>query len=185
MDTSLTKHTDEELMKLLLVSMETKVLEELYHRYARKLTSFGLRMLSNREKAEDMVQEVFIKIIEKPAAFNTDLKFSTWIFTIAHNLCLNTLRNEQNRERILSERFEPQESFTHHSSMDAKMIKAKLNVIFKELSDKEKSVFIFRFEHELNLNEIASILNIPEGSVKSCLYYMLKKISHQLSPYTN
>jgi RNA polymerase sigma-70 factor (ECF subfamily) len=172
-------------MKLLSLEMDGKVLEELYQRYARKLTSFCNRMLSNKEKAGDMVQEVFIKIIEKPNAFDTQQKFSTWIFTVANNLCLNAIRNEQNRQRLLSEHYIIDEQFIQHPTLDVKLIKTKMNIIFKDLSEKEKAVFIFRFEHELNIKEIATILNIPEGSVKSCLYYMLKKISNHLSPYTN
>lgn len=172
-------------MKLLSVHIDGKVIEELYQRYASKLTSFNARMLTNRATAEDLVQEVFIKIIEKPNAFDTAQKFSTWVFTIAHNLCLNVIRNEQNRDRLLTEHYDVQEQFIQHTTMDVKLIKAKMNIIFKDLSQKEKAVFIFRFEHELNLKEIASILSIPEGSVKSCLYYMLKKISDQLTPFTN
>jgi RNA polymerase sigma-70 factor, ECF subfamily len=178
-------HTDEQLMKQLSANMDGKIVEELHHRYASKLTSFAARMVMNSATAEDLVQEVFIKIIEKPAAFDTGQKFSTWVYTIAHNLCLNTLRNEQNRDRLLTEHYQVQDQFIYHPEMDVKLIKAKMNSIFKDLSDKEKAVFIFRFEHELNLKEIASILSIPEGSVKSCLYYMLKKISDQLTPYTN
>ncbi|MES2778673.1 MAG: sigma-70 family RNA polymerase sigma factor [Bacteroidota bacterium] len=172
-------------MRLLSAHMDGKVIEELHQRYASKLTSFSARMLMNRTVAEDLVQEVFIKIIEKPNAFDTAQKFSTWIFTIAHNLCLNAIRNEQNRDRLLNEHYEVQEQFIQHSTIDVKLIKEKMNMIFKELSEKEKAVFIFRFEHELNLKEIASILSIPEGSVKSCLFYMLKKLSDQLSPLTN
>lgn len=178
-------HTDEQLMKMLSDYMDGKVIEELHQRYASKLTSYSARMLSNRATAEDLVQEVFIKIIEKPNAFDTSQKFSTWVFTIAHNLCLNAIRNEQNRDRLLNEHYEQGEQFIQHPTMDVKLIKAKMNAIFKELSEKERAVFIFRFEHELNLKEIASILSIPEGSVKSCLYYMLKKISDQLTPYTH
>ncbi len=172
-------------MKLLSVHMDGTVIEELHKRYASKLTSFSARMLTNRTAAEDLVQEVFIKIIEKPHAFDAEQKFSTWVFTIAHNLCLNAIRNEQNRDRLLQEHYEVQEQFTQHSTMDMKLIKSQVNAVFKDFSEKEKAVFIFRFEHELNLKEIASILSIPEGSVKSCIYYMLKKISDQLTPFTN
>lgn len=178
-------HSDEQLMKLLIAHMDGKIIEELHKRYASRLLSFSARMLMNRTAAEDLVQEVFIRIIEKPSAFDTNQKFSTWVFTIANNLCLNTIRNEQNRDRLLTEHYEVQEQFIQHSTMDARLIKQKMNSIFKELSDKEKAVFIFRFEHELSMKEIASILNIPEGSVKSCLYYMLKKLSEQLSPLTH
>ena len=127
-------------MKLLSANMDGKVLEELYKRYARKLISFSSRMLANKEKAEDVVQEVFIKIIEKPESFDWNQRFSTWIYTLAHNLCLNTIRNEHNRDRLLEENYDVPESFTQHSTLDMKVIKEQVNAIFKELSEKEKAV---------------------------------------------
>jgi RNA polymerase sigma-70 factor (ECF subfamily) len=180
---SLKSQPDEHLMRLVCEFGDQKAFELLYDRYCKKLLSFCTKIVANRERAEDIVQEVFIKIIEKPDAFDQSKKFSTWVFTIANNLCLNTIRNESNREKLLNEHYEQTEAIIQHLTIDEKLVKQKLNTIFKELNEKERTIFVLRFEHELSLKEIAEIAGIPEGSVKSGLFYMLKKIAVQLQPY--
>jgi RNA polymerase sigma-70 factor (ECF subfamily) len=180
---SFANQPDEYLMRLICDVGDRKAFELLYDRYSRKLLSFSTRIVSNREQAEDIVQEVFIRIIEKPGAFDQAKKFSTWIFTIANNLCLNSIRNETNREKLINEHYEQSEIVIQHPSIDEKLVKQKINAIYKELNEKEKTVFVLRFEHELSIKEIAEIASMPEGSVKSCLFYLLKKIDVQLQPY--
>lgn len=172
-------------MRLVCDYGDQKAFALLYDRYCKKLVSFAAKIIASRERAEDIVQEVFIRIIEKPEAFDPSKKFSTWVFTIAHNLCLNTIRNENNREKLLNEHYDRTEAAIQHLSIDEKLVKQKLNSIFRTLNEKERTVFVLRFEHELSIKEIAEIAAIPEGSVKSCLFYMLKKIAVQLQPYKN
>jgi RNA polymerase sigma-70 factor, ECF subfamily len=181
--TSYKTHTDEQLMALLIKQMDNRAFEQLYDRYARKLTAFCSRLVQSRELAEDLVHEVFIKVIEQPASFNLQLKFSTWVYTIAHNLCLNNIRNQQNRNNLLAQHYTQEQSFTSHSSIDANKLKVSINSTFKNLTEKEKAVFVLRFEHEHSIKEIAAIIAIPEGSVKSCLFYLLKKFDSQLQPF--
>jgi RNA polymerase sigma-70 factor (ECF subfamily) len=182
--TSYKLYNDEQLMLLIIKSKDEVAFGTLYDRYAQKLTTFCNRMLQSKEHSEDLVHEVFIKIIENPHAFDAQLKFSTWAYTIAHNLCLNAIRNGNNRHKLLKENYiQAQETFIQHK-MDATTIKSKINELFIQLSEKEKAVFVLRFEHELSIKEIATIMVIPVGSVKSCLFYLLKKFNMYLTPYT-
>jgi RNA polymerase sigma-70 factor, ECF subfamily len=176
-------HSDEQLMGLIIRQMDHSAFEQLYDRYARKLTAFCNRLVQSGPIAEDLVHEVFIKVIEQPQSFNVQLKFSTWIYTIAHHLCLNAIRNQQNRNNLLAQNYTPEESFIAHSTIDANQLKVSINSAYKLLSEKEKAVFVLRFEHELSIKEIADIIEIPEGSVKSCLFYLLKKFDTHLQPF--
>lgn len=175
--------TDELLMKQLITDANKQAFTELYDRYAQKLERYCLRMLKADANAEDIVHEIFVKIVEAPKAFDTNQKFSTWIYTIATNLCLNSIRNNQNRDRLLELHYEQNELTTSFHQIDASNLKARINEVFKELTEKEQKVFILRFEHQIPLKEIASILQIPEGSVKSCIFYLLKKLSEKLKPF--
>ncbi len=66
---------------------------ELYNRYSKRLLYYFYRMLgSSQEKSRDFLQDIFIKIIERPELFDTTRKFSTWIFSVAHNMCKNEYR---------------------------------------------------------------------------------------------
>jgi RNA polymerase sigma-70 factor (ECF subfamily) len=178
-----TDRPDEELMRLVGAARDQRAFGILYDRYSRKLLSFCTRILGNREQAEDTIQEVFMKLINNPASFDTSRTFSTWIFTIAHNLCLNQLRNQNNRDRLIRDHYEQSESAEPYHTLDEKLVRQQIGHAFKELSEKEQTIFVLRFEHELGVKDIAEIMGIPEGSVKSGLYYMLKKIDLRLQPF--
>lgn len=158
--------------------------ELLYDRYFDKLVWFARRFIDDVQKAEDAVQDVFIKIIENPGLFDEHKRFSTWVYTVTGNSCKNILRNEQNRQRILQENAgtgEPSTTLQH--SLDYKILKQRINAVYEELSEKEKNIYVLRFEHELSIKEIAKIINIPEGSVKSGIYYLLKKVAVHLKDF--
>jgi RNA polymerase sigma-70 factor (ECF subfamily) len=178
-------NSDEELMKA-LSGGNRRAFEIIYDRYFQRLVYFNKGLLNSNEIiAEDIAQDVFIKIIQQPKLFDTDKKFSTWIFTISKNLCFNHLRNEKNRKDLLQNNFQAESIMHHYSSIDAEIVRKKIAQVFETLNDKEKAIFVLRFEQELPLKEIAEIVEIPEGSVKSGIFYLLKKISSQLKDYSH
>jgi RNA polymerase sigma-70 factor (ECF subfamily) len=72
---------------------DTDAFNELYLRYHKRLLYYFYRMLGNSsEKAQDFLQDIFVKIIDHPESFNISRKFSTWIFSVAHNMCKNEYR---------------------------------------------------------------------------------------------
>jgi len=81
--------------------------------------------------------------------------------------------------------FAPEPLIQPNQSLDAKQLKMELASWYKTLNEKERLVFVLRFEHGLPLKEIAEIAGIPEGSVKSCLFYLLKKVSPIAKTYSN
>lgn len=176
--------TDENLMKAILAK-DNKAFAELYDRYFDKLVWYASGFVDDTHKAEDIVQEVFVKIIENPGQFNTDLRFSTWVYTITGNICRNYLRNETNRMRIIEKNILPAMTTNVQAvnGFDLKILKQTINNVYSSLSEKEKNIFILRFEQELSLKEIAEIIEIPEGSVKSGIYYLLKKFTPYLKEF--
>ena len=177
--------SDEVLMQRLIELHDRLAFEQLYDRYAGKLIHYCKRMVLSKESAEDIVHEAFVRLIENPGAFDPKQRFSTWMYTIAHHLCLNTIRNQQNRERLTNLYYRTEEEQYMQTGIDAQKIKTSINTLFKQLSEKEQTIFVLRFEHELPVKEIAQITNIPEGSVKSCLFYLLQKFSTHLKPLTH
>ena len=175
--------SDEELMRM-LAKGKREALEELYQRYFKKLIWFAKGFLNDDQFAEDLVQDIFIKIIEKPTQFNPDKKFSTWVYTVTANLCRQNIRNVKNRERILEEENHIRESKTDTEFIDVKLLKERVAEVFEQLSEKDKNIYNLRFVEELPIKEIAEILQIPEGSVKSGIYYLLKKFSYHLKDFS-
>ncbi|GDX51978.1 hypothetical protein LBMAG27_10250 [Bacteroidota bacterium] len=98
--------TDEELMDRIR-NCDRKCFEELYDRYHKRLFNFILRIVNDREKAEDFLHDVFIKVMESHDRFDVTRKFSTWIYTLAINLCRNEMRNQLNRKQLIALNFIP------------------------------------------------------------------------------
>jgi len=175
--------TDEQLMQDVCQGRRL-AFELLYDRYFDKLVWFARRFVEE-QKAEDIVQDVFIKIIENPQQFDGDKKFSTWVYTVTGNRCKNALRDEESRNRILLENKSRNEiDPVINQAIDYKLLKQRIASLLDELSDKEKSIYVLRFEQEMSIKEIATIINIPEGSVKSGIYYLLKKVPPHLKEFS-
>jgi RNA polymerase sigma-70 factor (ECF subfamily) len=166
---------------------DRRAFEVLYDRYFDRLVWFARGFLNDEQKAEDAVQEVFMKIIKQPEHFDTDKKFSTWVYTITGNSCKNILRNEQNRQRLMNEQIAPLQdsSTTLVHTVDYQLLKQQIRTLLDSLSEKERSIYLLRFEQELSIKEIADTIGIPEGSVKSGIYYLVKKFSNHLKAFTH
>lgn len=181
------KYSDEELMSL-IGNGNITYLKELYNRYSNKLLFYFYRMLGgDEEKAQDFLQDVFLKIIEKPDQFNEKMKFSTWIFTIASNLCKNEYRRLKVRETT---RNEP--DMDHHEQVNTIDQIHKINQIdfekavqqeLRKMDPEQRSTFILRFQENLSIKEIGEILNCSPGTVKSRIFYTTKKLASRLKEY--
>jgi RNA polymerase sigma-70 factor (ECF subfamily) len=181
------KYSDEELMSL-IGNGNITYLKELYNRYSNKLLFYFYRMLGgDEEKAQDFLQDVFLKIIEKPDQFNEKMKFSTWIFTIASNLCKNEYRRMKVRETT---RNEP--DMDHHEQINTNDQIHKINhndfekavqQELRKMDPEQRSTFILRFQENLSIKEIGEILNCSPGTVKSRIFYTTKKLDSRLKEY--
>ena len=174
--------SDEELISL-IIKKQVSAFECLYNRYFNKLVWFASGFTSDNSSAKDLVQEVFISLIDAPEKFNAEKKFSTWIYVVTTNKCKQYLRNNTNRKRILKQLGQENEIFTQKENLDTKQLKEKVTFIHESLSEKEQMIYKLRFEQELSIKEIATILNLPEGSVKSGIFYLLKKYTNHLKEF--
>jgi RNA polymerase sigma-70 factor, ECF subfamily len=184
---NINKETSDEQLVAYMLKGNKLAFELLYERYCKKLIFFANKFVFDIQTAEDIVQEVFIKFIQKPELFNNKYKFSTWIFTLTSNTAKNYLRNENTKlkHRLNFIKNETNDFKTPDVNLDTTLLKEQFNKIFDTHSEKEKQVFTKRFTEQKTIATIASELNIPEGSVKSCIYYLLKKHSTFLNYFTN
>lgn len=154
----------------------------LYERYSTRLFHYFLKLLSNdSNKAEDFLQELFIKVLNKASTFDPTQKASTWLYTIATNMCKNEWRNSENRQRILRQ-FDAWQypSTTVYERLESQQIAKQLGSLINQLGHEERLIIQLRFQQELSIREIATILEIPEGTVKSKLFYLLKRLAAEL-----
>ena len=188
----MTVQTDEQLMISLVKEGDLSSFEELLTRYERPLFNYLMRHLGNFHTAQDLFQETFYRIYKHRESFNPALKFSTWAYRIATNLCIDELKKKARELEVPLEdnRMNQETSFrsgdrginkiSSNPSPEGKLIKKnleeKIKDLIKFLPEKLKSVFILSEYEELSCREIAKILEIPIGTVKSRLHHSFKKL---------
>ncbi len=160
---------------------EERAFQELVERYQTRLLNFVYRTIGDREKAEDLVQEVFIRVYRHLHRFDRSKKFSTWIYTIASNLAKNELRNRSRNPLVLFQtirkNFQDEERPLQFedSSMrpDDLFRKRHLRALVEESVDKlpahHREVFVLRELEGKSYEEIAEITDCNLGTVKSRL----------------
>ena len=182
--------SDEQLLQLCLEGHE-QAFEQLYHRYAGRMQRYFYRMLNrNENKAADFTQQLFLKVLEKGELFDQDRKFSTWLYTIAGNMCKNEYRRLGRSKEVSGIDFSEADYWSSNMSIDGNQLfnqaldqslfEEKLKEALETLSPNHKQCFVLRYQEELSIKEISEITDCPEGTVKSRLHYTLKKLSEIL-----
>ena len=174
-------HSDEALMPDIAAG-SSAAFDELYSRYGQKLFGYFFRMLwKNKELAEDCTQELFIKLIRHAGSFREDLNLSTWLYSIAHNMCKNEYRKEEVRNKYA--KMNTQQTTVETRNMDLSRFKEAVHTCIKDLEEEKRSLFVLRFQEQLSVPQISLILSIPEGTVKSRLFYLLKEMKEKLKDF--
>jgi RNA polymerase sigma-70 factor (ECF subfamily) len=167
---------------------------ELVERYKHQVYYLALDMMSNPQDAEDMSQEVFIKAYRYLNSFRGDAKFSSWLYRITMNTCIDHRRKKSMKSmkqtQTLNEKelLEP-DSFsvdaeTHpERKTEANFIQKHIDQALQKLTDKERAIFILRHYHEKKFHEIANIRKITVGSAKGTLFRAIRKLQKELAFY--
>ena len=179
--------SDEKLMALIQAG-NTKAFEALYHRYSRRLLVYYFRMLGGDEaKAQDFLQDTFLKIIEKPGLFDTGKNFSGWIFTLAYNRCKNEYRRlEIRRAAVVENDFDGSTVHPDQAGgvdIDRQSFRRKLFAALQKLNPSQRSAFLLRHQENLSVRQIAEVMDCSEGTVKSRLFYASRKLAEKLQQF--
>lgn len=169
--------SDEKLMQQVSCG-DQQAFNELYGRYKDRLYYYFFRMLGNSEEhANDFLQEVFLKIIEKPGRFNPGYPFKTWVFSVAYNMCKNEYRRRDvRRDQPVSENLSGP---IFPESISQEELVAKIFESIQKLSPEYRSVFIMHYREGFLVNEIAGMLGLAPGTVKSRLFFARKYLANK------
>ncbi|HOJ11975.1 MAG TPA: sigma-70 family RNA polymerase sigma factor [Clostridiales bacterium] len=158
---------------------DIEAFEKLIEAYQRKVFNIALGMFGNYEDASDMAQEVFIRIFKSIKSFKGQSLFSTWLYRITTNVCLDELRKRKNKNVISIDeeihlddgegvvRQIIDESPSPDVIAEKKELKKVVNDAILELSAEHKEVIILRDIQGFSYDEIAEIIKCPQGTVKS------------------
>jgi RNA polymerase sigma-70 factor (ECF subfamily) len=167
---------------------------ELVNRYQKRLLNFVYRTIGDRERAEDLVQEVFIRVHRHLHRFDQTKKFSTWIYTIASNLAKNELRNRSRSPLVLFQTIRknweadhrPLQFEDHHHRPDDLYRKRHLRELVEwavtQLPEHHRTVFVLRELEGKTYEEISEITDCNLGTVKSRLNRARNRFAQVIAP---
>ena len=169
----------------------------LLQRYRSPLVNFLYRMVRNREQAEDLAQEVFIRVYRARADYVPSAKFTTWLFRIATNLALNSLRDTRHQrmeislDAPVSADAEDGDERTldvadKHPDIEQHLVeetrKAMIKHAIDKLPEKQRAAVLLHKYQELDYGEIAKILSCSESALKSLLFRAYENLRVELAP---
>lgn len=151
-------------------------IEEIVEKYKRQVFAFIVRMVNERETAEDLFQETWLRVIRSARGFRGDAKISTWLFQIALNLCRDHIRKVGKTVMVPLDEAGP---LTCEPGVDPiKMLQAnEVRNMVNELPVKMREVVVLRFYHDMDDREIAETVGCPYGTVKTRYHRAIKLLS--------
>ena len=188
-------HADEDLM-VQYQRGEVRAFEILLGRHRRPIFNFILRYVGDKETAEDLLQETFMRVIKGADAYKRQAKFTTWLYTIARNLCVDQTRRRKHRRHAsldapmqasddsgtLLDVIPSKEMASDRKSVN-KELHATMQRAIASLSDEQREVFLMREFLDLPFKQIADVVGVPENTVKSRMRYALEKLRLELDEY--
>ncbi|MBS4201645.1 RNA polymerase sigma factor SigW [Bacillus sp. FJAT-49732] len=164
---------------------------EIVELFKDKVFQLCYRMLGNRHEAEDIAQEAFVRAYVNIHSFNQGRKFSTWLYRIATNLCIDRIRKKK-PDYFLDAELAGTEGLTMYSqiaaegkSPDSEVETMELQEIVQQeilrLPDKYRVVIVLRYIDDLSLNEISEVLEMPLGTVKTRIHRAREALRKQLN----
>ena len=175
--------SDQELMKLVQAG-DASPAGEIFDRYSARIYNFTFRFLRNSEAAEDATQEVFLKMLKYARQFHGEAKLSTWLFSIAANLCRDYLRKADNKAK------EPEETLISlpaaaDSSPELTLEKRENEVRVQRalglLTPEQREAILLSRYQGLSYAEIAQIAGCSEGAVKTRVFRAMETLKKALA----
>ncbi len=179
--------SDEEIINRILKG-DQSVFALLVERYQNYVFTLILRFTDNREDAEELAQDVFVKAYRSLADFRGDSKFSTWLFTIARTTCLSFLRKKKldtlslDNERM-GLQVESRESSFHANQVEQKSRHAMLNQAISMLSADDAQVLNLFYKGDQTLEEIGKIMRMEPNTVKVKLHRARQRLKDKMEKY--
>ena len=176
--------TDDELMQQVSSKDDDRAYSELYRRHARRLMGFFFRQVGKDEAAAaDLMQDAFMRLWTSRNKFS-GTGFSTWLFTISFNLLRNHYRHDEHRKQyeLYSSKQQEVAADAHIiEQIDSRDFDLALQRELEKLTPDGRLLFSLRFEEALTVPQIAEVMAIPEGTVKSRLHALTQTLKQKIN----
>jgi RNA polymerase sigma-70 factor (ECF subfamily) len=158
--------SDRELMEK-VKSDDTFAFSILVDRYKVRLFNLVYRLLRNKEEAEDLLQETFLRVYKERASYDPAYCFSTWVYTITLNLCRNELKRRKKFKFFGIDLIKNSREYAAQEVKNCNCLSSTLEKAIHSLPVKYRTVFLLRDVNQLSYEQISQSLRIPMGTVKS------------------
>lgn len=174
---------------------DMKAFEELAEKYKQPIVNLMYRMLHDLDEAEDLAQNVFIRVYQSAGRYQVSAKFSTWIFTIARRLCLNEIRrrgrhpaeslesSQVENDDLPARQFEDIKSVTPPEAFLQSELVQKVEEALAQLPEKQRLAIALCRQDELSYEEIAEVLGCSVPATKSLIHRGRETLKEKLKPY--
>ena len=190
-----TDDADEDLM-VQYQRGEVRAFEVLLTRHRKPVYNFILRFVGDKETAEDLLQEAFMRVIKGAEAYKRQAKFTTWLYTIARNLCVDQTRRRKHRKHASLDApidvsddsgtlldVIPSNEMASDRKSGNKQLHQTMQRAIEALSEEQREVFLMREFLDMPFKQIADVVGVPENTVKSRMRYALEKLRLELDEY--
>lgn len=174
---------------------DQRAFEELVEKYKQPVFNMIYRTLPDATEAEDLTQTVFVQVYKAAAKYRVEAKFSTWLFTIARNLCLNEIRRRSRHpadsldaaaapdEEGPGKQFEDVRNVAPPDRLVQDELVAKVSEALKDLPENQRTAILLYQEQEKSYEEIAEILDCSLSATKSLIHRARETLKQRLKPY--
>ena len=150
---------------------------KLARRYRDPVLALAYDFLKDYENAKDVAQDVFMKAFKNIGDFEEKSRFSSWLYRITVNTCLDARKSDTRRRRYLFSRIDQADSdYKIDESNQSEGLDNTLSKELNNLSDQQRAAIVLRYFHDKSVREIAEVLNCTESTVRSHLYRALQKL---------
>jgi len=139
----------------------------------------------DRQMAEDHLQDLFTKLAQRPESYDPSRPFQTWMFSVANNMCKNAYRHNEvvRAAAVHLGNGTDREEAKGGVGVDRELFRGRLDEELDKLDPDHKATFVMRFHEDMAIKEIAAAFACSEGTVKSRLFYTLKKLAERLKEF--
>lgn len=167
---------------------DTDAFNPLVIKYQPRIYAFIQKQVKDPETAKDLMQETWLKAFRAIKMFRADSAFSSWLYRIAENVCIDYFRKQQKAHDIepwhtVDERRIPQTHSDPCRDLERQELRVYLRAASQRLTDTRKQVFLLYYDQDLSIKQIATRLNRSEGTIKSHLRNARLQLQESLTPY--
>jgi len=173
------EYTDSELIALYLEEQQPVYFTKLYRRYASKVFAKCISMLADEGMAQDATQDIFVKIVLNLSKFSEQSSFSTWIYSITYNYCIDLIRKKKKMPLIFTEDMGKMNKTEDQDIPDSVLLEMKqerLEKVLDLIPPGDRAILLMKYTDDMSIRDIGTVLGKTESAIKMQLMRAKQKV---------